>query len=150
MSAFHRKGVLIFGVAHDLYRGGDVVGLMREENERTLVIALVETAKGIDNADAILGVAGIDVGWLGHYDLTDSMGLTAQFDRPEFSAAVETLFGACQKHGKAPGFLATSVAQAREWRARGVRCLCYGTDIGVFQSALSAALHTLRADDAPG
>ena len=40
-----------FGVGHDDYRGGDVVSTMREENERTLVIALVETARGIANAD---------------------------------------------------------------------------------------------------
>ncbi len=139
-----------FGVAHDDYRGGDVVELMREENERMLVVALVETTKGIENADEILSVPGIDVGWLGHYDLTNTMGITAQFDRGEFNAAVEKLFGACERHGKAPGFLAASVAQAREWRAKGVRCICYGTDIGVFQSALSEALQTLKADDSRG
>jgi 2-keto-3-deoxy-L-rhamnonate aldolase RhmA len=136
-----------FGVGHDDYRGGDVVATMREENERTLVIALVETAKGIANADEILSVSGVDVGWLGHYDLTDSMGIPAQFDRKEFNTSVATLFGACRKHGKAPGFLATSVEHAREWRAKGVRCICYGTDISVFQSALSEALRTLKADD---
>ena len=120
---------------------------MKQENERTLVIALVETAKGIMNAEEILSVEGIDVGWLGHYDLSNTIGITAQFDRPEFNAAVEKLFGACERHQKAAGFLATSVAQAREWRARGVRCLCYGTDIGVFQSALSEALQILKADN---
>jgi 2-keto-3-deoxy-L-rhamnonate aldolase RhmA len=136
-----------FGVGHDDYRGGDVAATMREENERTLVIALVETAKGIANADEILSVSGVDVGWLGHFDLTDSMGIPAQFDRKEFNTSVATLFGACRKHGKAPGFLATSVEHAREWRAKGVRCICYGTDISVFQSALSEALRTLKADD---
>jgi 2-keto-3-deoxy-L-rhamnonate aldolase RhmA len=136
-----------FGVGHDDYCGGDVVATMREENERTLVIALVETARGIANADEILGVQGVDVGWLGHYDLTNTMGITAQFDRKEFNAAVATLFDACRKHGKAPGFLAASVEHAREWRAKGVRCICYGTDISVFQSALSEALRTLKADD---
>ena len=37
-----------FGVAHDDYRGGDVVEKMGQENERTLLIALVETATGIE------------------------------------------------------------------------------------------------------
>jgi 2-keto-3-deoxy-L-rhamnonate aldolase RhmA len=136
-----------FGVGHDDYRGGDVIATMREENERTLVIALVETARGIANADEILGVPGVDVGWLGHYDLTNTMGITAQFDRKEFKAAATTLLDACRKHGKAPGFLAASVEHAREWRAKGVRCICYGTDISVFQSALSEALRALKADD---
>lgn len=139
-----------FGVAHDDYRGGDVIEKMRQENERTIAIALVETAKGIESADGILGVPGIDVGWLGHYDLTDTMGMTAEFERAEFNAAVAKLFGACERHGKAAGFLASSIAQARAWRAKGVRCMCYGTDIGVFQSALSEALQTLKSDDANG
>jgi 2-keto-3-deoxy-L-rhamnonate aldolase RhmA len=51
------------------------------------------------------------------------MGITAQFDRKEINAAVATLFGACRKHGKAPGFLAASVEHAREWGAKGARCI---------------------------
>jgi len=135
-----------FGVGHDDYRGDDVVAAMRRENERTVVIALIETAKGIENADAIVSVPGVDVGWLGHYDLTNTMGITAEFDRAEFHAAVETFLAACRKHSRAPGILARSVEQAREWRAKGFRCLCYGTDVSVFQSALSQALRTLNAD----
>jgi 2-keto-3-deoxy-L-rhamnonate aldolase RhmA len=96
------------------------------------VIGLVETAKGISNADEILSVAGIDVGWLGHYDLTNTMGITAQFDRLEFNDAVEKLFGACERHRKTLGFLAGPIAQAREWRLKGARCICYRTDIGLF------------------
>lgn len=139
-----------FGVAHDDYRGGDVVSAMRRENERTLVIALIETATGIANADAILATPGIDVGWLGHFDLTNTMGITAEFGRAEFHSAVDKLLAACRTHAKAPGFLAASIEQAREWRAKGIRCLCYGTDVSVFQSALSAALANLRADDERG
>ena len=137
-----------FGVGHDDYRGGDIVTAMREENERILVIALIETETGIANADAILSVPGIDVGWMGHYDLTNTMGITAEFSRPEFHAAVDELVVACKKYQKAPGYLATNVAMAREWRAKGFRCLCYGTDIGVFQGALSNALQSLKSDSA--
>src|SRR4029078_183798 len=77
-----------FGFGHDDYSGGDVVPKAAAENERTLVIALIETATGLPNPDEILTVKGIDVGWLGHYDLTDSMGITGQFDNPAFEAAV--------------------------------------------------------------
>ncbi len=140
-----RRGVG-FGVGHDDYKGGDILDGMRRENERTLVIALIETATGIANADAILAVPGIDVGWLGHYDLTDSMGIAGQFTHPDFHAAVATLLAAGRKHGKACGYMATSVAMAREWRAKGFRCLCYGTDMIVFHNALSSALGELRSD----
>ena len=91
-----RRG-LGFAVAHDDYAARRRrCPRCAEANERTLVIALIETAtEASRNADAILAVPGIDVGWLGHYDLTDSMGITGDFERPEFHAAVDALLGAC-------------------------------------------------------
>ena len=135
---------LAFGMAHDDYGGGDVVEKMREANERTLVIALIETATGIANVDAIMAVPGIDVGWLGHFDLTNSMGITAEFEHPEFLAAVTRLSEAAQRHSKAAGFLAGSVETAEQFRSRGFRCLGFGTDIGLMQSAFAAGVTRLR------
>jgi 2-keto-3-deoxy-L-rhamnonate aldolase RhmA len=134
-----------FGFAHDNYKGSDIISAMREENERTLVIALIETATGIANVDTILSVSGIDVGWFGHYDLTNSMGISGDFSHPVFHKAVSDLVAACNKHGKACGYLATSVAMAREWQAKGFRSFCYGTNVIVFQSALPEALRELKA-----
>src|SRR5258708_1091662 len=102
------------------------------------------TAIGIDIADAILAVPGIDVGWLGHFDLSNTMGITGQFDHPDFSRAVDRLLAACARHGKVPGFLAGSVPMAEAWLRRGIRCLCYGTDVMVLQEALATALSALR------
>lgn len=135
-----------FGVGHDDYSRGDLDKRMEQSNARTLTIALIETVEGIRNADAILSVPGIDVGWLGHYDLTNSMGITADFEAPAFHQAVETLLAACRRHGKASGIVASSLSMAREWRKKGIRCLCYGNDIGLFQSALADGIAALRAD----
>ena len=90
-----------FGMAHDDYAAGDVVAKMRIANERTLVIALVETARGIENIDAIMAVDGIDIGWLGHFDLTASMGIPGQFEHPDFLRAVEALVAACRAQSQA-------------------------------------------------
>ncbi len=135
---------LAFNMAHDEYSGGDVVRKMAEANARTLTIALVETAIGIAAIDEIAAVPGIDVVWLGHYDLTNSLGITGQFEHPDFRAAVTSLVEACQRHGKAAGFLVTDTAAARSWRSRGFRCLGYGTDIALLQGALASGLAALR------
>ncbi len=126
-----RRG-LGFSVAHDDYAGGPVESKILEANERTLVIALIESERGIRNVDEILAVPGVDVGWLGHYDLTDSMGFPGGFDRPEFHDAVGALLAACERHGKAAGFLANDLAMARAWRAKGFRCLGFGTDVKAY------------------
>jgi 2-keto-3-deoxy-L-rhamnonate aldolase RhmA len=144
-----RRG-LGFSVAHDDFSAGDIGPKIRDANERTLVIALIESERGIRNADAILSVPGLDVGWLGHFDLTDSMGFAGDFDRPEFSAAVDALLAACARHGKAAGVLATSVAQTLVWRRRGFRCLGYGADTGLFRDALAEGIAAVRAGASPG
>ena len=136
-----------FGMPHDDYGGGDVVQKLREANERTLVIALIETAPGIANAEAIMAVEGLDIGWLGHFDLTNSMGIPGQFDHPDFLAAVDRLVAACRVHGKPAGILAGSVEIAEAWRARGFGIFAYGTDISLLQQSLRDGLARLRAGE---
>jgi 2-keto-3-deoxy-L-rhamnonate aldolase RhmA len=130
---------------HDDYSDGHVVQKLREANDRTLVIALIETAAGIANAEAIMGVEGIDIGWLGHFDLTNSMGIPGRFDHPEFLVSVDRLVAACRRHGKPAGVLGGSVETAEAWRTRGFRIFAYGTDISLLQESLRDGLDRLRA-----
>ena len=136
---------LAFGMPHDAYSGGDHIAKMKAANARTLVMALIETATGIDNVDAIMATQGVDVGWLGHYDLSNSMGIDGQFDHPRFKAAVKKLVKACARNGKPAGFLCGDVKTGRRYLAAGFRILCYGTDVGVFQGALAAGIAGLKA-----
>ena len=140
------KRGLGFSVAHDDYGDGDVVAKIRAANERTLVIALIESQKGIRHVEDILATPGIDVGWLGHYDLTDSMGFPGAFDRPEFEDAVEALLAACARHAKPAGILATTPEQTTTWRRRGFRCLGFGADTSLFRDALGKGIAAVRAE----
>jgi 2-keto-3-deoxy-L-rhamnonate aldolase RhmA len=119
---------------------------MKAENDRVMVIPLIETAKGIENVEAIMAVPGVDLGWFGHYDLSDSLGITAQFDHPMFQAALSRFLKACEAAGKPAGVLGAGMEMVRGWRAKGFRCLCYGSDVSVFQSALKGALDTLKGE----
>ena len=139
-----RRGAAFNVAAHDDYVGGAEKDKIEQANARTMVIALVETAEGIANVDAIAAVDGIDVVWLGHYDLTNFLGIPGQFDHPKFHAAVDRLIEACQKHGKTPGFLAGDEKWARDFRARGFRIIAYGVDALLMQSALAAGIKLLR------
>jgi len=140
----HGRRGAAFGVApHDDYVAGNVVDTIASANERTLVICLVETATGIENVDAIAAVPGVDVVWLGHFDLTNFLGIPAQFEHPKYVAAVDALLAACRKHGKAPGFMAADDKWADAYRAKGFRAMAYGVDVLLLQSALAAGLARL-------
>ena len=85
---------------------------MASANDEIMLIAQIETAQGVENCEAIAAVEGIDCLWIGHFDLTASMGIPAQFDHPEFLAAVDRVLAACAKHGKAAGIMAGNVESA--------------------------------------
>jgi 2-keto-3-deoxy-L-rhamnonate aldolase RhmA len=125
-----KRGVAL-GIAHDLYRAGNA-DFFAEANEEIAVILLLETVKAFENLDDIVSVPGVDVAWMGHYDLTVSMGIPAQFDHPRLLAAMDALVASCQKHGVAPGFLPPTPESAVHWIDKGFRAISLGSDIGVF------------------
>jgi 2-keto-3-deoxy-L-rhamnonate aldolase RhmA len=125
-----KRGVAL-GIAHDLYHEGSPE-FFAQANEEIAVILLLETEKAFENLDDIVSVPGVDVAWVGHYDLTVSMGIPAQFDHPRLLAAMDALVAACRKHGVAPGFLPPSPESALHWIDKGFRAISLGSDIGVF------------------
>ena len=139
-----RRGAAFSVAAHDDYSDGSETGKIAAANARTMVIPLVETAQGVENVDAIAAVEGVDVVWLGHYDLTNFLGIPGEFDHPKFHAAVDSLVKACARHGKTPGFLAGNEKWARDYRAKGFRMIAYGVDTLLMQRALAAGIKLLR------
>ena len=133
-----------FGIAHDDYEAGDAVAKMRSANEETLIIAQIETAAGVENVERIAAVEGIDVLWVGHNDVTNSMGIAGKFTHPDYLRAIGRFVAACRRHGKAPGFMATSVENARVLLAQGVRCLAYWGDLWLYSQALGQGLAAIR------
>jgi 2-keto-3-deoxy-L-rhamnonate aldolase RhmA len=125
-----RRGVAL-GIAHDLYQAGNP-DFFAKMNEEICVILLLETEEAFQHLDEIISVPGVDVAWMGHYDLTVSLGIPAQFDHPRFLAAMEELITVCRRHGVAPGFLPPSPESAIHWIERGFRAISLGSDIGVF------------------
>lgn len=99
----------------------------------------------MENAAAILSVPGIDLGWLGHYDLSDSLGCVGVFDDPRYVAAEAAICAAATQMGKPIGWLAGNAALARDAVAKGYRCLCLNTDIGLLRDAFTTTLATARA-----
>lgn len=139
-----RRGVAL-GIAHDLYRAGDS-SFFAAANADTAVIALLETARAFEHLDEIVSVPGLDVAWMGHYDLTVSMGIPAQFDHPRFLEAMDALVASCRRHGVAPGFLPATAPDAARWIRSGFRAISLGSDIGTFQSSVRA-FHRRVLDD---
>ena len=138
-----RRGVAL-QVAHDRYRPGAVADKLAAANARTTLFCQIETAEGIENADAIAAIDGVDCLWVGHFDLSASLGIPGDFDHPKFKAAIERTAAATQKHGKALGRLVPTVEQGVQVFALGFDFVCYSGDVWVLHNALAAAIAELR------
>jgi 2-dehydro-3-deoxyglucarate aldolase/4-hydroxy-2-oxoheptanedioate aldolase len=130
-----RRGVAL-GLAHDDYHSKGAP-YFEQANDETVVIAIIETPKALENLDAIVGTPGLDIAWMGHFDLTVSLGIPAQFDHPLFLDAMDSLVASCRKHGVAAGFLPGTPADMQHWLAKGFRAISLGSDVGVYSRGLT-------------
>lgn len=133
-----------FGVAHDDYAAAPVTEVMESANREGFIMAQIETVSGVENCEAIAAVEGIDCLWVGHFDLSLSMGIPAQFDNPLFLDAIAKVANACEKHGKSAGVMVNDAESARVWKEFGYRAFAYLGDVWLYKNALRQGLGELR------
>lgn len=123
----------------------DIRETLRSANEETMVLAQIESAAGVEHVEEIAAVDGIDVLWLGHLDLTVSMGIPGEYDHPSFTEAVERIISAAKANGKAAATKVGTVEQGRRSLDQGFRCIAFGDDVRLFRDGLRAGVEGLRA-----
>ena len=132
-------------IAHDRYAPGDVKQKLRGANRRCTFVALIETGEGVENVDDIAAIEDVDVLWIGHFDLSVSMGIAGQFDHPDFVAAVARIAGAAKKHNKSLGRLVPNVETGVALFKEGFDFICYSGDVWLLQQAMREGAEGLRA-----
>ena len=131
------RGVGVF-YADDIEPDG-LAATLRKSNDELLLIAQIETVAGVEHVEEIAAVDGIDVLWIGHFDLTTSLGTPGEFWNAPHTAAVERVFAACRANGKTVGSMANDAADLRSLAEKGFTMLAYN-DAMLFGAALRAAL----------
>ena len=79
------------------------------------MIALIETRLGVDNADAIAAVDGVDCLYLGQVDLSADLGMPGQYDDPRLMDATHALAAACRRHGNASSGISVRPVRWKKW-----------------------------------
>ncbi|GGH45315.1 HpcH/HpaI aldolase family protein [Microbacterium album] len=122
------------GVGNALARSGRwnrVDDYLRNAAEYVSVIVQIETFAGVENAEAIAAVDGIDGVFVGPSDLAASMGLIGQQTHPDVVAAVERAFTGVRAAGKPVGVNAFDPKAAQAYVGAGARFLLVGADVGL-------------------
>lgn len=115
-------------------------------NDEIFTTIQIEHIDAVENIDEILAVAGIDAVFIGPYDLTASMGITGQFQHPQYLAARQQILAACQRHNVVPGIhvVQPDVEELLQRAKEGYRLLAYSLDITMLMHTCTIGIAKLR------
>jgi 2-dehydro-3-deoxyglucarate aldolase len=102
----------------------------REEAQAPLLVAMIEHIRAVERLETIVAVEGLDAVLIGPYDLSASMGLTAQFEDPRFAQALQRVRAVTAARGIACGVhvVAPEPAMLSRRLAEGYRFIAYAID----------------------
>lgn len=113
-----------------------------EEAQSPLLVAMIEHVRAVDNLVEILQVSGLDAIMVGPYDLSASMGLTAQFEHPEFMAVMQRICALSSEYRIPSGVhvVMPDHDALKQRIAQGYRFIAYSIDAVFLGSAAELAI----------
>jgi len=115
-----------------------------KEANQALVVAQLEGQEAMQDLEELLDITGVDVFFVGPYDLSQSLGVTGQIDHPLVIEKTREIAEACGQRGVAVGNFTDTPEQARFWSRSGIRYLSHHVDIGLFAEACRSRLSRLK------
>ncbi len=113
-------------------------------DREVLVLGMIEDPEGVEQADEILAVDGLDAVFIGRGDLTAALR-DREPGAPRVQAAARRVIDAARRVGK-PVFLLTSgPKEAADYAALGVSGFVTGSDQGFLRSAATSALRDYQS-----
>ncbi len=109
--------------------------LRREADGDTLLVLHIEGPRALERLDEILAVPGVDVAFLGPYDMSQTLGVPGEVTHAKVREAMSAIIAAAERQGLAVGCFANTPEQAELWLGQGVRYLAYSVDAHLFREA---------------
>lgn len=125
---------------------GTRYGSTEETNRQVLCIVMIETAEGLENADAIASTPGVDGIFIGPIDLALSLGLPVDYtlSEPALIQALSEIAAAGHRNGCAVGLPLFGMGMAASALEAGYRFITAGSDAGYIRSGAAADMAALR------
>ncbi|KAI1435076.1 HpcH/HpaI aldolase/citrate lyase family protein [Xylaria sp. CBS 124048] len=124
---------------------------LQHANNSLLTMVQIETKEALDAVEEIAAVPGIDVLFVGPFDLGNNIGypILNGVMQPELGQAIDRILAATLKAGKKAGFFASSGEQAKRYADQGFHMINAALDTTVLQSSLERALSAAHGQAEP-
>jgi len=113
-------------------------------NETSMVLIHVEGVEGLENLEDIITVPGLDVVFLGPYDLSQSLGIPGQVTDPRVVDRMREAADMINQAGLTVGTFADSPEAAKRWIDAGVRYVSLSVDTGIYLQGCRAMVQGVR------
>jgi 4-hydroxy-2-oxoheptanedioate aldolase len=104
---------------------------MNSSNQEVLTVIHIEGEAAATGVKAILETQGIDVIFLGPWDLSQSLGVPGKTKDPKVIGVMETVIQACREKGVIAGTFVREVEDAKRWIDLGIQYMMVSTDAGL-------------------
>jgi len=118
--------------------------LTAKDAPQPLMVLQVEARLATSDLGSILAIEGLDVVFIGPYDLSTSLGLPGQFDHPKVREAISEIVERAGERDVAVGIWVPDAESARFWVEHGVRFVTVSNNELMLFTASSDLRHSLE------
>ncbi len=117
------------------YRTYPTAEFLEETNREVAVVLHIEGVEGVQAFPQIAAVEGVDVAFIGPYDLSHSLGIPGMVQSPLVRQKMMEILDAARGREIAVGTFCDDVRTAVEWKKLGVTYLTVSVDAAIFLNA---------------
>ncbi len=129
-----------FGFAHDNYINQSPLSYIEKANNSLINIIQIETKQGLENVKEIASVDGVDCLWVGHFDLTNFLGIPGDFSSTIYLDAINEIVFAGNTYKKSLGIMVNNKQELETYSKLGFNMIAVGTEMNILSRSISQIL----------
>jgi 4-hydroxy-2-oxoheptanedioate aldolase len=124
---------------------------LQQANDSILTMVQIETREALAVVDEIAAVDGVDVLFIGPFDLGNNIGhpIINGVVAPELKEALANILAAAKKAGKKCGIYASNGEQARQFKEQGFDMMNVATDYTILEHVVNEQLSIAQGGPKP-
>ena len=129
-----------FGFAHDNYINQSPLSYIEKANNSLINIIQIETKQGLENVKEIASIDGVDCLWVGHFDLTNFLGIPGDFSSTIYIDAINEIVFAANTYKKSLGIMVNNKQELETYSKLGFNMIAIGTEMNILSKSISQIL----------
>jgi len=114
---------------------------MQKANKKLINIIQIENRSGLTNVEDIASIDGVDCLWVGHFDLTNFLGIPGDFKSPIYLDAINRIVSAAKSNNKSLGIMVNNKSEIEIYSNLGFNIIAVGTEMKLLGDGISNFLN---------